>query len=409
MNESKPKTYPLILRNPDVLRIWLGQVLSQMGTRMYQIAVAWWLVTRGGESAGKDVGLFMVAGALPSLLFVKPIGAMAQGISPKKILIASDLVAFLVALAAAALVAIDYFGFWGALIAGFFLALCQACFDPALNIAVAEAAAPEDMEEAVAFQSSTQSLASFAGAMAGALLIERIGVAGVALVNAASFLVSAGLTSRLISKGARAAPAEKTSGRSSEENLPASQERFIKRLLLGFGMTNFFATPVLVVLPLYVRDTLQGSSSLLGFLEAGLWLGLVAGTFLSKKLETQNIVRLGSFCLFTLGVCLFFPGLVPNAGFYFVSLAAGGFALGINNVKFVTLFQELVPPANKGRFFASLQATISFTFPVAYFLFGLLLDSMIPPWVCLIQGAGVITVAAYFFRLSLEQTREAYG
>jgi hypothetical protein len=63
-----------------------------------------------------------------------------------------------------------------------------------------------------------------------------------------------------------------------------------------------------------------------------------------------------------------------------------------------------VQPELKGRFFALMQALLSFTFPAAFFLFGLLAEVMTPPRVCLIQALGVLAISGYFLRLS--QTME---
>jgi MFS family permease len=397
---------PLILRNRNMFLIWSGQALSQIGTRMYQIALAWWIVTTGG--GGKEVGLFMVAGALPALAFVKVIGKAVDRHKSRSMLIACDLCAFIVAAAVAFLFRGERLGFAGACIAGFFLALAQSFFDPALSKAVAEAAAPEDLEAAVAFQSSTQSLASFTGAMAGALLIDRIGILGVIVLNALSFLVSAGANALLdIAPAARpAAPVPEADVVSA---WAAFQENpWLKKTLIGFGCVNFFLTPILVVLPLYVKITLGGTATLLGILEAAIWLGILAGTFGSRWVSTggttAGVLRLAAACMLLLGAALLLPAVVVHAGLFCAALFCAGCCVGVNNVKFITLFQDRVRPELKGRFFALVQALIGFTFPAAFFLFGLLAEIMAPPKVCLIQALGVLALSGYFLRLS--QTTE---
>ena len=392
---------PLILRNRNVFLIWAGQALSQSGVRMYQIALAWWIVSTGG--GGKEVGLFMVAGALPSLLFVKVIGRVVDRSPSRRVLVACDLLAVLITALAAAAFGAGRLSFAGACGLGFLLALAQAFFDPALNKAVALAAPPEDLEAAVAFQTSTQSLASFAGAMAGALLIDRIGIFGVILINSASYLVSAGANALLRLPAPQAGPGPAEEGDFSVWDA-LEETPWIKKVLLGFGCVIFFLTPILVVLPLYVKLTLGGSASLLGSLEAAIWLGILAGTFGSGRIPTGGTVRsvlsLGAACMLVLGVCLLLPGLIVHRGLFMAALFGAGCALGVNNVKFVTLFQEHVRAELKGRFFALMQALLSFTFPAAFFLFGLLAELMAPPQVCLIQALGVLALAAYFLYLS---------
>jgi hypothetical protein len=80
-----------------------------------------------------------------------------------------------------------------------------------------------------------------------------------------------------------------------------------------------------------------------------------------------------------------------------------GASLGITNVKFVTLFQRVVPGPVKGRFFATMQAIIGFSFPVAYMVFGYLGDLMSPSRVCLVQATGILLVAMWFYHLSGEE------
>ena len=401
MDASSAVRAPLILRNRNMFLIWSGQALSQMGTRMYQIALAWWIVSAGG--GGKEVGLFMVAGALPGLALVKLIGGVVDRHQSRSVLIACDLAAFAVATAVALLFAGQRLGFLGACLAGFLLASAQSFFDPALNKAVAEAAAREDLEAAVAFQSSTQSLASFGGAVAGALLIDRIGILGVIVVNAASYLVSAGLNAGLSLRPAPPAAAAAPDG--SWSAWAALQETpWLKKVLLGFGCVNFFLTPILVVLPLYVKLTLGGSATMLGCLEAAVWLGILGGTFGSRWFParggTPGVLRLGAACMLSLGLCLLLPGLWVQGALFSAALFGAGFSLGVNNVKFVTLFQERVRPELKGRFFALMQALLSFTFPAAFFLFGLLAEILTPPAVCVIQALGVLALSGYFWRLS---------
>ncbi len=383
-----------------MLLIWLGQLLSQGGIRMMQIALVWWIVSAGGERSGRDVGLFMVMGALPALLLVKFIGSFVDRRHSKPILIGCDLLACAVASVMAAVLHFGHLNLYGAMLGGFFIAFFQAFFDPTLNRAVAEACDPSDIEAGVAFQTSTQSLSSFGGAMAGALLIDRLGVPAVVALNAASYLVSAGLNAFLVLPNAspKADPAEPRgpSGWEIVSGMP-----LVKRVLFGFGAANFFMSPILLVLPLYVKEVLGAGPSLLGLLEASLWIGLLSGTLTSKWWSwTDNTVRIGAACLAVMGACLLAPGLVASSGLFLAALFVAGAALGVNNVKFVSLFQAAVPPRFKGRFFAMMQAMLTASFPLAYFAFGFLADWLNPSNTCLIQGAGILVLSVYFLQLS---------
>ena len=93
------------------------------------------------------------------------------------------------------------------------------------------------------------------------------------------------------------------------------------------------------------------------------------------------------------------PGLVVDK-FLLGRAFCAGCALGVNNVKFITLFQKRVSAQSKGSFFALMQALLTFTFPAAFLLFGLLAERLSPPGVCLLQAAGIAALSLFFFRLS---------
>ena len=82
--------------------------------------------------------------------------------------------------------------------------------------------------------------------------------------------------------------------------------------------------------------------------------------------------------------------------------------LRLNNVKFISLFQEIVPNEVKGRFFAIFQAIIGFTFPVAFFVFGVLGDMVPANHLFIIQGTGIMIIAAGYFVLAPGE-KELFG
>ena len=177
---------------------------------------------------------------------------------------------------------------------------------------------------------------------------------------------------------------------------------FIKKVLIAFGLANFFATPTIIIIPLYTKVVLNKGATERGILEACLWIGLILGAFSARWFNfAKSITMLGGICIAVFGVALGLPGVFTSLPLYMVSLAVGGWCLGLNNVKFITLFQMEVPGHLKGRFFAIMQAMISFTFPMAYFTFGVLADVLPIQTVCLVQGIGLVAagvVLAFFIK-----------
>lgn len=52
----------LFLRYPQFFRLWLGQVTSQAGNKITQIAIIWWILNETPVHGGFAFGAFMVAG-----------------------------------------------------------------------------------------------------------------------------------------------------------------------------------------------------------------------------------------------------------------------------------------------------------------------------------------------------------
>lgn len=411
------KRRPFLFAQRQFFRLWLGQVTSQAGTRIYQIAIVWWILTISSEHGGFSLGAFMVAGALPSLLFYKLIGRVVDRMPAKVMLVGCDLSSAALMGYIAWCLSNDTLTLETAYLFGFLVAIAEGFFNPAITKCLPSLVAEEDLEQAVAYQASTQYLASFGGSVLGALLIAWLGIPLLVLVNAISYVFSALIEMTLVFPETRAdqspidEPPRAESGEPQSAPAPESQDSdtkalwqkfpLLKQLLVGFGLVNFFATPTLVIVPLYVQKSLLGNASMMGLLEAALWVGILVGTFAAALIRTHGrTIRMGSLSMLIYGVCMLMPGLWINTWVFGLALMLAGASLGINNVKFVTLFQRVVPDQVKGRFFAAMQAIIGFSFPVAYLAFGYLGDLMSPDRVCLIQAAGIILVAAWFYHLA---------
>jgi len=333
--------------HPDFLFLWLAQIFSQAGTRMYQIAIVWWIISLDEGASGWNLGIFMLLGALPALLFVKQIGAIIDRyFTSKRILITSDLAAA----GLTALITLALYNGWLNMplvfLSGFLIAICQGFIDPTLNKAVPELMEPKDVETGVAFISSTLSIANFGGAVLGALLIDVVGITGVVLLNVLSYAFSGLCASFIRFRYAKAPKRAEAAVKSEQDDWNVLRGApLLTMVLIGFGLINFFSMPTLIILPLYTKNILGESASFLGILEASLWVGIIVGTFVTRFLRFfENTLWLGGVCLATMGICLALPGLIQNGVLYAVFLFMAGLALGINNVRFVTLLP------NKHRF-----------------------------------------------------------
>ncbi|MFC9825658.1 MFS transporter [Streptomyces erythrochromogenes] len=385
---------PLILRNRAFAAVWLGQVLTQAAVRMFQVGVSWWIVAYAVQgSRGLASGLFMALCTLPAVVLAPVVARTVAGFAHRSVLrTAAGLAA-----ATAGLLAVWAQGGGPPLAwvyaAALALATCQAFFDPCLTTSVPELVDDADIETATGFELSTQSLAGLGGALLGALTVDRAGVAGLAAGCAAAYAGAALLVTSArfrnaasSAAGSDAPPAQRPLRRILGE-LP-----YVRRILVCFTAANLFTAAVFVVIPLYTRSVLHGGGGTVALLEASLGAGALVGAFTGTRVPGRPTVA-GAWCLGLMALALALPGLFAHRLVIAGCLAVAGWCAGAVSVRFVALFQRLVPTADKPGFFAVMQAVLGASLPVASLVFGSAGDLLSPQTLCLVQGVGLLPAA----------------
>lgn len=422
----RARRLPLVLRNPSFGRVWAGQLLTQAAGRMFQVGAVWWLVGfAGGAHRGLDSGLFLMLSTLPAVAMAPVVARIVERRPHRAVLACAAAGAGAVAGAAALWTYAGTLPMAVTYGVGLALAACQAVFDPCLTTSVPELVEDADIESATGFELSTQSVAGLAGGLLGPLAVDAGGLSGVVTGCAAGYLLAAllvvsarfpratvtcpaatGVAGVTDQAPADAAPAQAGPAHSDPAHadpthaVPAGRPLrrilaelpFIRRVLMCFAAANVFTTAVYVVMPLYTRGVLHSTGSTVASLEAALGAGTLVGSFTGGRLPGRP-VTVGSVCLLVMGVALGLPGLVTGHAVALGSLAVTGWCVGVIGVRFVALFQRLVPAADKPGFFAVMQALLGATFPVSSLLFGALGDQLTARTLCLVQGAGLVPVA----------------
>ena len=393
---------PLIFSNFLFGRVWLTQVLSQSGIRMYQIAVVWWIVQSQGALAGKWLAAFAIVSALPPILFAGWIGRHVDSGDPRRFMILADFMS-----ATSVMMAFLMFKFGtpsvvGLGILGFFLSFSQSFFDPALNRSIRGLVGTEDLPRAIGYTASTASFANLFGAVISASLMGFLGVEQVPMITALGYLVSGTV---LILTPFRSVVSEPpTSARSSASPLDLtdrahanSSESMFRFLFLDTAVLNFFTVPVVILLPLMTDRILKGSSSVLAGLEASLFAGFILGTMSSSWAAKKQAIRVSAVALFLLGLSYGVIALGRSQQVIALGLLLAGAFVGLNNARMTTFFHEIFPEEKKGHFFATLNAYCNVAVPLGYAAFGALADIISLNWLVAIEGVGIAFTALWLF------------
>lgn len=394
---------PLILRNRAFGAVWLGQVLTQAAVRMFQVGVSWWLVAYAVRDArGLASGLFMAACTLPAVVLAPVVAATVGRFAHRSVLRTAAALAGAVAGALAVCAQGEHLPLVAVYAAALALATCQAFFDPCLTTSVPELVDDVDIETATGFELSTQSLAGLGGALLGALIVDRAGVAGLAAGCAVAYLGAAVLIAGVRFRAAATAGTQATTETAATTEEAEPQRRplrrilgelpYVRAILFCFTAANLFTTAVFVVIPLYTRSVLVGGGATVALLEASLGTGALIGAFTGARVPGRPTVA-GAYCLGLMALALALPGLVADRLVIAGCLGVAGWCAGAVSVRFVALFQRLVPTADKPGFFAVMQAVLGASLPVASLVFGSAGDFLSPRTLCLVQGVGLLPAA----------------
>ncbi|RAJ58329.1 putative MFS family arabinose efflux permease [Streptomyces sp. Amel2xB2] len=406
---------PVVLRNPAFGTVWIAQVLTQASARMFQVGIVWWLVQYAAESEpGLASGAFLAVSTLPAVALAPVVAAVIARNPHRSVMAAAAAGAGAVAACTAAWAFTTPLPTGVAYGAALLISGCQALFDPCLTTSVPELVDDADIEAATGFELSTQSIAGLAGGLLGPLVVDAWGLPGIVAGCAGAYLLAALLicVSRFPRTSPRGTGIEGTRGggtaaQSAGEPAPGSEASaaprrtlrqilaelpFIRRVLLCFAAANVFTTAVFVVMPLYTASVLRADGSTVALLEVSLGIGTLAGSFTGGRLPGRP-TTVGAVCLGLMAASFALPGMFADRTAFVAAMVVAGWCVGAVGVRFVALFQRLVPPADKPGFFAVMQSLLGATFPLASLLFGVLGDQISPRTLCLVQAMGLVPVA----------------
>jgi hypothetical protein len=200
MNASGVKKMRLLpLESRAFRELWLIQAFGNFSFRMFHMALLWAILDAGskyddslaaaGESnwlqAGMRLSLFLLASAVPPVVLANHVGRSVEARGPQRSM--RSAFAYLLLINLFALICLTQVSMFTPL---FCLLVCVGCssaivfayFEPALAKGIGRSVGQEHLGEAAAWQTATQSLAGFGGAVAGASLIGAMGVPGVLVI-----------------------------------------------------------------------------------------------------------------------------------------------------------------------------------------------------------------------------------
>ena len=257
---------------PAVRRLAAGLLLSRTGDQLTTIALLWFVLDLTGSGAA--VGLVLLCAGLPPVVTGTLLGRMLDRRSPRRVMVADNL---LRALLVGAIPALHWLGRLDLpLLYG--LSMAAGALIPATDVGVRvvlpRLVDSDQLEHANALLGIGDQVSALVGPACGGLLVGLLGAPPVLLLDAASFLAMAALVWRLPDPPATAVPrpAAGTCGIRAALAEPAV------RVVLAVTLVYFLAYgPLEPALPVYSRDALGAGAGGYGLLWSAFGAGALAG------------------------------------------------------------------------------------------------------------------------------------
>lgn len=364
--------------------IWIGQIVSLLGTNMTGFALTIWAYElTGSATALALVGFFFVT---PMLIFSPLAGALVDRYDRKLMMMASDLASGLATIAILILYLSDQLQIWHLYVSGAFQGLFQTFQWPAYSAAITTMLPKEQYGRANGMMSLAESTSGiFSPLLAGALL-GLVGLGGILTIDIATFIFAIGALLFVAIPQPKSTEAGEQ-GRGSIWKEAAYGFRYIlaRPSLLGlqivFLVGNFFVGIAFAILaPLILASTgnnelIFGSVSSAGAV-GGVIGGVAMGAWGGPKKRVHGVLA-GWAISSVLGVVLM--GLGRSLPIWAVASFFGAFFIPIINGSNQAIWQAKVAPDVQGRVFSIRRLIAWFVNPAAMLIAGPLADFVLEP------------------------------
>ncbi|MEX1020657.1 MAG: MFS transporter [Litorilinea sp.] len=343
-----PRTFAA-LRHRNYRVFLISQVVSMAGTWMGMIAQGWLVYQLSGSELA--LGIVGFAGALPALMVAPWGGVLADRVSKRSLLFATQCGAMLVAFALAYLTFTGQVEVWHVVALAAVLGAVNGLDSPVRQAFVVELVGKEDLPNAIALNSMTFNSARIIGPALGGLVLVLFGAAWCFLLNGLTFtsvmlgLLAMRLPARTPSVDISSPLAQLKGGLRYVAESPN-----LKSLLLLALVFSLFGISYSTVLPAFVAKVLGQGPDAFGAINAASGVGAVTTAFLIARYGERG--RRGQWL--AIGAITFPVVLILFAvtQHYYTSLVLAGL-LGMGFMAVFTLINTLlqtsVADAMRGR------------------------------------------------------------
>lgn len=178
------------LRSTSFRLLWLGRSTSAIGDALVPVALAF-AVIEDLHAGAQALGIILAFSSAARIIFTLVGGVWADRLPRRAVMLTCDVIRSLVEATVFALLLTGVMSVWMFAVSGTIFGAASAFFSPASTGLVVETAPPEDLQQANALISMSQTAAGVIGPAASGILVATVGAAWVFAVDALTFAASA--------------------------------------------------------------------------------------------------------------------------------------------------------------------------------------------------------------------------
>lgn len=399
------------LRHRNYRLFFAGQGVSVVGTWMQMTAMGWLipiLADRDHRSAEFYLGLIPFIGQLPTFCLPLLTGVLADRWNRRRVLMVTQALSMIQALALAVLVYADAAGLWQVAVLALALGLINSLDIPTRQSFVVDMVDDRgDLSNAIALNSSLINAARIVGPLIAGAIIALIGIGNCFLLNGLSFIaVLAALGAMRLPPPARHGGHGPVWQGMVEGFRYVRAHRPIRAILMLLALVSFMGVSYAVLMPVVARDILHGDvhtySTLLSSAGVGALIGVV---FLAFRSTVHGLKKVIAICAGGFGV-----GLIAFGFSRFLWLSVGlmvacGFFMMVTIAACNTFLQAVVDDDKRGRVMSLWTMSFMGMAPFGSLFTGAL-GHAIGPMAAISVGGAVCLAGAIVFATRLKALRQ---
>src|SRR5438876_6126503 len=185
---AKGTSVPAPKLTSDFWKYWTGQTISNLGSSITLFALPLLVYKLTGSAI--NLGITTAAEFTPYLLFGLILGAWADRVDRKRMMIATDIARALVVASIQLSAAIRHLSVWWIYAVGFLHATLTICFEAGQFAAIPNLVSQDDLVTANGRIQASYSSASIIGPLLAGVLVAIMSLQNLMLLDSASFLLS---------------------------------------------------------------------------------------------------------------------------------------------------------------------------------------------------------------------------